>query len=213
METDIMIKNTVTGPLSNNVYLVINKKNNESFIVDPSYHPDRLIDMIKESGTSLKAVLLTHGHFDHVLSVEDIKKEFNVPVYAGKEEEELLSDKCVNMSARMRKKAISFKADINVSENEIIHVADIPVKCLFTPGHTKGSVCWYIEGEKTLLSGDTLFSGSHGRTDFPTGDQEQMKRSLEEILFKLPDDIQVLPGHGGSTSIGYEKKHNLINFE
>ena len=213
METDIIIKNTVTGILSNNVYLVINREKNESFIVDPSYHPDVLIDMIKESGTVLKAIFLTHGHFDHILSVEDIREEFNVPVYAGKEEKELLSDKNVNMSARMREKAVSLEADEYASDGEIINVADIPVKCIYTPGHTKGSVCWYIEDANLLLAGDTLFCGSHGRTDFPTGDQGQMENSLKEILFKLPDDTEVLPGHGEKTSIGYEKKHNMINFE
>lgn len=213
METDIIIKNTVTGILSNNVYLLINRKTNESFIVDPSYHPEVLIDMIKESGTVLKAIFLTHGHFDHVLSVEDIRKEFNVPVYAGKEEKELLSDKNINMSARMREKAVSLDADEYVSDGEIINVADIPVKCIYTPGHTKGSVCFYVEKAGMLLAGDTLFCGSHGRTDFPTGDQGQMENSLKEILFKLPDDTEVLPGHGEKTSIGYEKKHNMINFE
>lgn len=213
METDIIVENTVTGILSNNVYLVINGKTNESFIVDPSYHSNVLIDMIKESGTDLKAILLTHGHFDHILSVEDIRKEFNVPVYAGKEERELLSDKNINMSARMRENAVSLKADEFVSDGSIIDVAGIPVKCIYTPGHTKGSVCWYIEEVNILLAGDTLFYGSHGRTDFPTGDQEQMEKSLKEILFKLPDDTEVLPGHGEKTSIGYEKQHNMINFE
>ena len=192
---------------------MINGKTNESLIVDPSYHSNVLIDMIKESGTDLKAILLTHGHFDHILSVEDIRKEFNVPVYAGKEERELLSDKNINMSARMRENAVSLKADEFVSDGSIIDVAGIPVKCIYTPGHTKGSVCWYIEEVNILLAGDTLFYGSHGRTDFPTGDQEQMEKSLKEILFKLPDDTEVLPGHGEKTSIGYEKQHNMINFE
>lgn len=213
METDIIIKNTVTGILSNNVYLVINMEKNESFIVDPSYRPDILINMIKESGTDLKAILLTHGHFDHILSAEDIREEFHVPVYAGEEEKELLSDKDINMSARMRGNAVSLNPDVLVSDEEIINVAGIPIKCIFTPGHTRGSVCWYIEDSKILLAGDTLFSGSHGRTDFPTGDQVQMENSLKEILFKLPDDTEVLPGHGEKTSIGYEKKHNMINFE
>ena len=211
METDIIIKETVTGLLSNNVYLVINKNKNESFVVDPSYHADKIVEMIEESGTDLKGILITHGHFDHIMSVSDIKKKYNVPVWAGADEKEIISDAKTNMSRPMIRKPVSEEADNWVADGEIITVAGITVKCINTPGHTVGSVCWYIQDHDILLSGDTLFFTSHGRTDFPTGSPEQMENSLKNILFKLPDHTKVYPGHGEPTTIGHEKKYNMIN--
>ena len=212
METDIIIKETVTGLLSNNVYLVINKNKNESFVVDPSYHADKIIEMIEESGSSLKGILITHGHFDHIMSVSDIKEKYNVPVWAGADEKEIISDAKTNMSRPMIRKPVSEEADNWVADGEIITVAGITVKCINTPGHTVGSVCWYIQDHDILLSGDTLFFTSHGRTDFPTGSPEQMENSLKNILFKLPDHTKVYPGHGEPTTIGHEKKYNMINY-
>lgn len=211
MEIDIEIKSITTGILSNNVYLVVNNKTKESFIIDPSYNYEKISEMISESDTNLKAILLTHGHFDHILSVNDIKDDYKVPVIAGSGEKKLLFDAGLNMSKRMREKGISIAADMYAGDGEEMAVAGITVKCIFTPGHTEGSVCWYLEDAGILFAGDTLFRGSYGRTDFPTGNEKDLETSIINKLFSMPADTTVYPGHGEKTDIGFEMKYNPIN--
>lgn len=211
MEIDIEIKSITTGILSNNVYLVVNNKTKESFIIDPSYNYEKISEMISESDTNLKAILLTHGHFDHILSVNDIKDDYKVPVIAGSGEKKLLFDAGLNMSKRMREKGISIAADMYAGDGEEMAVAGITVKCIFTPGHTEGSVCWYLEDAGILFAGDTLFRSSYGRTDFPTGNEKDLETSIINKLFSMPADTTVYPGHGEKTDIGFEMKYNPIN--
>ena len=203
----IEIKSMTLGMVATNCYLIINKENKEALLVDPADNALRISNVIEENGCTLKAILLTHGHFDHIMALNDLKKRYNVPVYAHEEEEDVLKQSSLNLSGSIGQ-IYTTQADVYVKDGEHLKLAGLDVIVLYTPGHTKGGVCYYFPEEKVLMSGDTLFHCSIGRTDFPTGSMSQLVRSVKEQLFVLPDDVQVYPGHDSVTNIGYEKQYN-----
>ena len=203
----IEIKSMTLGMVATNCYLIINKETKEALLIDPAYNALRISNVIEENVCTLKAILLTHGHFDHIMALNELKKRYNVPVYAHEEEEDVLKQSSLNMSG-MIGQIYTTQADIYVKDGEHLKLAGLDIIVLHTPGHTKGGVCYYLPEEKVLMSGDTLFHCSIGRTDFPTGSMSQLVRSVKEQLFVLPDDVQVYPGHDSVTSIGYEKQYN-----
>ena len=203
----IEIKSMTLGMVATNCYLIINKENKEALLVDPADNALRISNVIEENGCTLKAILLTHGHFDHIMALNDLKKRYNVPVYAHEEEEDVLKQSSLNLSGSIGQ-IYTTQADVYVKDGEHLKLAGLDVIVLYTPGHTKGDVCYYCPEEKVLMRGDTLFHCSIGRTDFPTGSMSQLVRSVKEQLFVLPDDVQVYPGHDSVTSIGYEKQYN-----
>ena len=203
----IEIKSMTLGMVATNCYLIINKENKEALLVDPADNALRISNVIEENSCTLKAILLTHGHFDHIMALNELKKRYNVPVYAHEEEEDVLKQSSLNLSGSIGQ-IYTTQADVYVKDGEHLKLAGLDVIVLYTPGHTKGGVCYYFPEEKVLMSGDTLFHCSIGRTDFPTGSMSQLVRSVKEQLFVLPDDVQVYPGHDSVTSIGYEKQYN-----
>ena len=203
----IEIKSMTLGMVATNCYLIINKETKEALLIDPADNALRNSNVIEENVCTLKAILLTHGHFDHIMALNELKKRYNVPVYAHEEEEDVLKQSSLNMSG-MIGQIYTTQADIYVKDGEHLKLAGLDIIVLHTPGHTKGGVCYYLPEEKVLMSGDTLFHCSIGRTDFPTGSMSQLVRSVKEQLFVLPDDVQVYPGHDSVTSIGYEKQYN-----
>ena len=203
----IEIKSMTLGMVATNCYLIINKETKEALLIDPADNALSISNVIEENVCTLKAILLTHGHFDHIMALNELKKRYNVPVYAHEEEEDVLKQSSLNMSG-MIGQIYTTQADIYVKDGEHLKLAGLDIIVLHTPGHTKGGVCYYLPEEKVLMSGDTLFHCSIGRTDFPTGSMSQLVRSVKEQLFVLPDDVQVYPGHDSVTSIGYEKQYN-----
>ena len=203
----IEIKSMTLGMVATKCYLIINKETKEALLIDPADNALRISNVIEENAYTLKAILLTHGHFDHIMALNELKKRYNVPVYAHEEEEDVLKQSSLNMSG-MIGQIYTTQADIYVKDGEHLKLAGLDIIVLHTPGHTKGGVCYYLPEEKVLMSGDTLFHCSIGRTDFPTGSMSQLVRSVKEQLFVLPDDVQVYPGHDSVTSIGYEKQYN-----
>ena len=203
----IEIKSMTLGMVATNCYLIINKETKEALLIDPADNALRISNVIEENVCTLKAILLTHGHFDHIMALNELKKRYNVPVYAHEEEEDVLKQSSLNMSG-MIGQIYTTQADIYVKDGEHLKLAGLDIIVLHTPGHTKGGVCYYLPEEKVLMSGDTLFHCSIWRTDFPTGSMSQLVRSVKEQLFVLPDDVQVYPGHDSVTSIGYEKQYN-----
>ena len=203
----IEIKSMTLGMVATNCYLIINKETKEALLIDPADNALRISNVIEENVCTLKAILLTHGHFDHIMALNELKKRYNVPVYAHEEEEDVLKQSSLNMSG-MIGQIYTTQADIYVKDGEHLKLAGLDIIVLHTPGHTKGGVCYYLPEEKVLMSGVTLFHCSIGRTDFPTGSMSQLVRSVKEQLFVLPDDVQVYPGHDSVTSIGYEKQYN-----
>lgn len=202
------IETFVLGDVRTNCYLLINEETKEALVVDPADRADVIVRKLIDEGLTLKAILLTHGHGDHILAVGALKKQFGVKVYAAKAEEALLSDTAQNLSKALFGIEVTVKPDVFLEDGQEFEEAGIRLRMLHTPGHTPGGCCYYQAEEKILFSGDTLFCGSIGRTDFPGGSLSQLVRSVKEKLLVLPEDVKVYPGHEEMTTIGHEKRYN-----
>lgn len=196
------------GPISTNCYIISNSTTKDAVIIDPADEANRIKEAVKNEKVNVKAILLTHGHFDHILAAKEIANYYNVKIYASEHEKELLADSYKNCSSNIGIMLTPIVPDVLLKDQEIITLADMKIQIIHTPGHTKGSLCYYFVDDKILISGDTLFKDSVGRTDLPTGNSSMLLKSISEKLMLLEDDVSVLPGHGESTSIGYEKKYN-----
>lgn len=205
----LQVNSRVIGMIGTNCYLVFQQETREAVVIDPAENAPFILNWCKELQVTPVAVLLTHGHGDHIGGVEDLLRAFRVPVYAGREEEALLKDPHLNLSADFGQ-AVSIKDAVLLEDGQELNLLGCTWKVLATPGHTRGSVCYYLEEEKLLFSGDTLFCESYGRTDFPTGSSRELMRSIQEKLLVLPDEVKVYPGHESDTTIGHEKRYNPL---
>lgn len=206
-EKKIKIITKVLGSVSTNCYFIINTSTMETIIVDPADRADIIESEIIEKGLKPLAILLTHGHFDHITAAKQVSEIYHIPVIAGDKEKNLLENSEDNLSGLFGA-TVNVTADEYVQDGRILDIAGFSIRVIHTPGHTEGSVCYYFTGEDVLISGDTLFHESVGRTDFPTGSMSQIVHSVKEKLLVLPDDTVVYPGHGELTSIENEKKYN-----
>ena len=202
------VRKMILGPVQTNVYFYINDDTKEAVLIDPADNPERILEFAGRNGINIKAICLTHGHFDHVMGLKGVQDATKAKVYACREEKRLLTDDEHNLSSEAVGVACTVEDYIPLSDGDVIEEAGKKLKLIFTPGHTEGSCCYYIEDEKILFSGDTLFCCSVGRTDLPTGSSQKMLDSLNKKLLVLPEDVRVYPGHGEETDIGYEKKYN-----
>ncbi|WP_250277704.1 MBL fold metallo-hydrolase [[Clostridium] colinum] len=197
----------VGGAMMQNCYFAIEENTNNAIVIDPGADADKLIDVIEKEKLNLKYIVLTHGHFDHIGACEDIKEKYNTPIVICEGEETLIEHSENNLSHMINCK-IEIKADIVLKDNDIFKFGDrLSFKVIKTPGHTPGGMCLYFEEEKVLFSGDTLFYGSVGRTDFPYGNSSYLIKSINRLK-ELPDDTVVYCGHGNKTTIGTEKNIN-----
>lgn len=204
----LIVVTNMLGDLGTNCYTVVNTATREAVIIDPAANSSFLIGMIKNQQYKLVKIFLTHGHFDHVGAVPGLKEAYpDVPVVIGKNDEDILRTPEANLSM-MFDEPISLKADELVSDGEELSLLGTTIKCIEVPGHTKGGMCYYFEENGYLFDGDTLFAGSIGRSDFPTGDGEALLTNISEKLLTLPDETVVYPGHNSRTTIGREKETN-----
>ena len=201
------IEKFVLGALQTNSYLILNEDTKEVVIVDPAICSDYVLSHVKSKGYSPKAILLTHGHFDHVMGIEGWVSNYEIPVYLHEDEKEVLANPKLNLSVMMGKYYAYNKVQ-TLKDGEVLELAGFSFKVIHTPGHTKGGCCYYEEREGVLISGDTLFQASVGRSDFPTGSMSTLVKSIKARLFVLPDDVMVYPGHNNLTCIADEKKYN-----
>ena len=202
------IQNFVLGMVGTNCYLVVNEEEKQCILIDPAVYSGEIAEQIRREGLDLRAILLTHGHFDHIMGIDGFRKEFpEIPVYAHREEEALLKDASMNASLEFGRQ-YTFSGAAYAEDGDVLDLAGMQFQVIHTPGHTIGGCCYYLQEEKVLFSGDTLFQESIGRTDFPTGNGGQLMRSIREKLFTLPEETAVYPGHMERTTIGDEKKYN-----
>ncbi|MBO8463157.1 MAG: MBL fold metallo-hydrolase [Firmicutes bacterium] len=206
----IKIYGMPVGNLGANCYFIINEATKDVVCVDTGAQGDTIYELIKTNGWNLCGILLTHGHVDHIGAVSYLKSHIDsLNVYAGKEEQEMLGKPELNLTT-MFGKSESLQADYLVEDGQMIQLGGMTFQCIETPGHTKGGICYYLESEKALFTGDTLFAQSVGRSDFPTGDLKALEQSIQMKLYKFPEDTVVYPGHNETTTIGYEKQHNMF---
>lgn len=202
------IKRLVLGMVRTNCYIAYTEDTKKAVIIDPAADSGRIMEELTDLGVIPEAVLLTHGHFDHVLAADTLRKQYNIPVCILKEDAELLEQPELNCSELFMRMSYGIKADKLLTDGQQLEFLDGVLKVIASPGHTAGSCCYYHEAEGVLFSGDTLFQGSVGRTDLPTGKASLISVSIREKLFVLPEDTLVLSGHGMETTIGEEKEHN-----
>ena len=209
----LKIGRMVLGSFQTNCYFVYREgvQNAEGFcpviLVDPAERGAYIFETMKRNGFQVTAILLTHGHVDHISGASELQKLCGAQIYACETEANVLMDMHLNLS-QMFGMPCKMAADVWLKDGENCKIADMCFRVISTPGHTEGSCSYYFEEDDFLISGDTLFEGSVGRTDFPTGSMSVLVRNIKQKLFKLPDATTVYPGHGGATTIGWEKTNN-----
>jgi glyoxylase-like metal-dependent hydrolase (beta-lactamase superfamily II) len=204
---DIKIGRMMLGVCQTNCYFVYREGSSKVIFIDPADYGEQIFKAMKDNGFEVAAILLTHGHFDHIWGCSRLRQLTSAPVYAYEGEEKVLLSADLNVSADAGR-ACTVKANTLLKDGEEVTVEGMTFKLIATPGHTQGSCCYYFEEANMLISGDTLFEESVGRTDLPTGSMSTLVRSVKDKLFVLPDDTVVYPGHGDSTTIEHEKKYN-----
>ena len=205
---DFKVRRLILGEVATNCYLMKNLNTGDILVVDPADEAGWIEAEAKKLDGRITDILLTHGHYDHIGAVGELRKNTGATVWAHREEEKVLSDPYMNLSDDMGGMDICVKADRLVSDKDEITAAGFNCRVLHTPGHTPGGCCFYFPDECLVYAGDTLFDHSVGRTDFPGGSMSALIRSIREKLFTLPEETVVLPGHGYSTQIGIEKEEN-----
>lgn len=194
------------GMLQTNCYIVYDEEIKEAVIIDPGDNAAFLANCIDSMGLNATAILLTHAHMDHIQAIPELKEKYDLPLYVGEKDVPMLKDKYLNMgntSIELDEK------DTALKDKDIVNIAGMEFQVISTPGHTPGGVCYYLEKENVLFSGDTLFRFSWGRTDFPGGSERDLMDSIRNKLLPLPEDTIVYPGHEGATRIGDERKLHL----
>lgn len=202
------IASVVVGVWMVNCWFLVNEDTKEALVFDPGDEAERILDYVNQKGWKVSAILLTHGHSDHIAAVNELRQKTKASVYAYEAEKEMLLDMRLNMSDTMTSGGVTVEPDKLLHDGQDLTLSGIQLKVIHTPGHTPGGCCFYCEEAGCLFAGDTLFQGSVGRSDFPGGSMGNLIRSIKEKLFVLPDTTTVYPGHGGETTIAYEKANN-----
>lgn len=188
-----------------NCYIVQDEETKETMVIDPAGDVDKIIEMLDILQAKLKYIYLTHCHGDHIGGVQELKQKYGGKIVAHRNAAENLLDHNVNLTSYIGIGEISIEVDSRVDDEDLIHLGELEFRVIHTPGHTSGGSCLYCEKEKLLFSGDTLFRGTWGRTDVPTGNFEDIINSITKKLMILPDETIVYTGHGKSTMIREEK--------
>ena len=190
---------------STNSYIISDEESKEIMVIDPAGDVDKIEEMIKILEGNLKYIYLTHCHGDHIFGVTELKNRCGGKILIHRDDAEGLNNAEINLTPYIREEQIELEADSRVDDKDIIHLGNLEFKIIHTPGHTKGGTCLYCEKEGCLFSGDTLFRGTWGRTDTPTGNFEDIIHSIVNKLLILPAETICYPGHGLSTRIKDER--------
>ncbi len=203
----VILKVLPVGMMEANCIIVGCKKTLEAAIIDPGEEAGKILNTVKSLNLKVGSIILTHAHIDHIAALKEVREETGAKVIVHKDDAEMLSNPGINLSMFMGD-SISGKADKLLEDDDVIHIGELELKVLHTPGHTPGGICLYIEEHDVVITGDTLFVGSIGRSDFPGGNHRQLINSIKEKLLVLPESTKVYPGHGPSSTIRFEKRNN-----
>lgn len=195
----MLVKKTVLGVYQENAYVIVDDATRDALIIDPGDEGESLVRYLESLKINLKAILLTHGHVDHVGAVDAVKDAFSVPVYISEIDMKFIEQRKMAFGKMKR-------ADFFLKEGDEFIFAGKKVQIIETPGHSRGSLSYYVDG--LLFSGDVLFQNYVGRTDLPGGNMEELLYSIKEKLMKLPGETRVFPGHGPETTLAMEKAFN-----
>ena len=202
------IASVVVGVWMVNCWFLVNEDTKEALVFDPGDEAERILDYVNQKGWKVSAILLTLGHSDPIAAGHVLRPKRKEAGVADDAARAVLLDMRLNMSDTMTSGGVTVEPDKLLHDGQDLTLSGIQLKVIHTPGHTPGGCCFYCEEAGCLFAGDTLFQGSVGRSDFPGGSMGNLIRSIKEKLFVLPDTTTVYPGHGGETTIAYEKAHN-----
>jgi hydroxyacylglutathione hydrolase len=201
----LILEGMAVGPIQANCYILGCEKSGEAVVIDPGDEPRRILKALERRNLTLKYILNTHGHFDHVGADQALREATSAPVLIHQGDAPLLTHLSAS-AAVWGMRAQDCRPDGFLEDGDIITFGQVALEVIHTPGHSPGGVSFYTP--RMVFVGDTLFAGSIGRTDFPGGNYDRLIRSVQERLFVLGDDVEVYPGHGPATTIGAERRYN-----
>ena len=191
--------------LITNCYIIVDEDTKEAMVIDPGAEADKIIDMIDILGAKVKYIILTHCHADHIGGIAELKEKKGGKILISRDDSKGLYDTEINLDYYVEMNVPELEADSRLDDEDIIHIGNLEFKIILTPGHTKGGICIYNKEHSLMFTGDTIFAGTWGRTDLPTGNIEDIMNSIEHKILTYPDDTILYPGHGRTTLIGDEK--------
>jgi len=196
------------GLLQCNCSVFGDPESRSSIVVDPGDEVDSILDVVSRHGLKVEQIVITHAHIDHVAGAMELKRRTGAPILINEQDRRLLAMLDMQAGWLGMEPPGAVTIDVPVSDGDLVRAGNISAQVLHTPGHTEGSICLYLQDARKLVAGDTLFSGSIGRTDLPGGSFEKIMRSLHDRVLQLPEDTVVVPGHGELTTIGEERQSN-----
>ena len=200
-----IIKVNTNIDIITNSYIVSDENRKEGAIIDPGGEANKIIEMIEALDIKIKYIILTHCHIDHIGALKEIKEYTKATILMSRKGSEEINNTDMNLSRYVGQEITGIDIDARIDEDDLIHIGDLEFKVINTPGHTIDSICLYCEKEKLLFSGDTIFAGTWGRTDLPSGNMEEIMNSINEKILILPEETMVYPGHDRPTTVGDEK--------
>lgn len=207
MENELKILSVPTGPLAVNTYIVWREGSFDCTVIDPA-GAQKALKAVEKQGLTVKAILITHGHFDHILGVAALKKATGAKVYISAIDAPALGDPEKCLASMIGVSIEPCEPDVLLKDGSEFTVGGVDYRTILTPGHTPGGVCFVVDRDKVVFSGDTLFFMSYGRTDLPGGDSAALADSIIYRLFTLKGDYRVFPGHENETTLDFERRFN-----
>lgn len=206
----MIVRGLVVGPIAANCFIIGDEETRDGAIIDPGGEAGRILQVVEETSLSIQFIIATHGHFDHSAGVAHLKRVLNADFLMHRDD--------LVFARKSKQAALNWNIEIEqvpdpdnfLEEGDVLKLGELELKIIYTPGHSPGGISIYIESENVVFSGDTLFQGSVGRTDFDGGSMAVLARSIKEKLYSLPDNTIVYSGHGPPTTIGDEKMQNMF---